>query len=236
MGRSPGNKGHKGTRAKNGNDNYYKGRYYISFYEEDDDGDERFYAGFNNVIEICKYLKQEINTVNINKIHQALYKALYEKENSYTRLIDGVRLKVYLIDMIDEIKENERREKEMKKFVKINSTIDFEVYPDLSTIDATNPNAPMADRLSVKPNWVHPVLILKGIHFYPSEIKNWKTIQIYNKKQILSISEEVDDIPEDERVRCEKLLKEMKKILARTTGKEKKSTSSRKVEDQQSID
>lgn len=219
----------KEARAKNGAANYYKGRYYISFYEEDD-GDERFYAGFNNVIEICKYLKQEINTVNINKIHQALYKALDDKENSYTRLIDGVRLKVYLIDMIDEIKENERREKEMKKFVKINSTITFEVYPDLCVIDATNEHAPMADRLSVKPNWVHPVKILSGIHYYPSEVKTWKTIQIYNKKQLLSISEEVDEVPADEKARCEELLKTMKKVASRKQSD--KTVTRKKVEEE----
>ena len=94
MGRAPGNQGHKGERIKNNSDSYYKGRYYITFYKEEDD-DEEFYAGFNNVVEICKYLKWEITTTNINKIHQMLYKVLYKKEEAYTKMIDGIKLKVY---------------------------------------------------------------------------------------------------------------------------------------------
>lgn len=220
MSKAPGNQGHKGTRAKNGKDSYYKGRYYIAFYREYDD-DERFYMGFNNVIEICKYLKWEVTTTNINKIHQTLYKALYEKDDPYTKMIDGVKLRVYLIDMIDEIKENERREKFMKKFVKINSTVNIEVYPDLGVIDATNPNAPMADRLNVKPNWVYPVLIMTGIHYYPAEVKDWKAIKSLEKKKILSVSENTDEVPEDEKARCEELMKKMAKISARKPAAKK---------------
>ena len=221
--KAPGNQGHKGSRAKNGRDSYYKGRYYIAFYKELDD-DERFYAGFNNVTEICKYLDWEVTTVNINKIHQTLYKALYEKDDPYTKLIDGVKLRVYLIDMIDEIKQNERREKYMKKFVKINSTTNIEVYPDLDVVDATNANAPMADRLNVKPNWVFPVLIRTGIHYYPSEVKTWKGVKSLEKKKVLSISEEIDEVPEDERAICEELKKKMAKIAARQGTKKETKT------------
>lgn len=219
---APGNQGHKATRSKSEKDSYYKGRYYIAFYRELED-DERFYIGFNNVIEICKYLKQEVNTVNINKIHQNLYKCLYSKEIVYTKMIDDIKLRVYLIDMIDEIKENERREKFMKQFVKINSTMNIEVYPDLHVIDATNEKAPMADRLNVKPNWVFPVLIMTGIHFYPSEVKNWKAVKSLEKRSILSISEEVDEVPEDEKARCMELKKKMAKVLARTPAKKEKA-------------
>lgn len=231
MARTPGKQGRKGTRAKNGPNSYYKGKYYIAFYQEEDEEDEIFYAGFNNVVEICKYKKWEVNTSNINQIHQALYKALYEKDEPYTRLIDNLRLKVYLIDMSDEIKENERREKEMKKFVKINSTINIEVYPDLSAIDTTNEKSPMADRLSAKPNWVYPILIMSGIHFYPCEIKLWKSVKALAKKNLLSLSEEVDDVPEAEKERCEEMRKKMAKVLARTAAKEDKK--SKKAEKQE---
>lgn len=222
MSKAPGNQGHKGSRAKNGIESYYKGRYYISFYKETED-DENFYAGFNNVIEICKYLKLDITTTNINKVHQALYKALYERDEPYTYLIDGVKLKVYLIDMIEEIKENERREKEMKKFVKINSTVNIEVYPDLNAIDATNKDAPMADRLNAKPNWVFPILIRTGIHYYPAEIKTWKSVKTLDKKKVLSISEECDEIPSEEKARCEELMQKMAKILNRNIPNKKES-------------
>ena len=229
MAKAPGNKGHKGSRAKNGADSYYKGRYYISFYKMEDD-DERFYAGFNNVIEICRYLKQEVTTTNINMIHQALYKALYERDEPYTYLLDNIRLKVYLIDMIEEIKENERREKFMKQFVKINSTTNIEVYPDLSAIDTTNLSAAMSDRLSAKPNWVYPVLIRQGIHFYPTEIKSWASVKSLVKDKILSISEEVDDIPEDEKAICAKLLETMKKIARRQGAKKEEKAAPKKDE------
>ena len=224
--------GHKSPRAKSGSSSYYKGHYYISFYKEED-GDETFYTGFNNVIEICKYNKMEVNTTNINMIHQALYKALYERDEPYTRLIDGVRLKVYLIDMTDEIKENERREKEMKKFVKINSTINIEVYPDLSAIDTTNMSAAMPDRLSAKPNWVYPILIKTGIHYYPVEIKGWKSVKALERNGKLSISEEVDDVPEAEKAKCEEMRKKMAKVLARTGVKkeEKKTAKAEKPEE-----
>lgn len=218
MSRAKGNQGHRGTRAKNGVESYYKGKYYISFYKDEGD-DESFFAGFNNVIEICKYLKWERTTTNINMIHQALYKALYERDEPYTYLLNGIKLKVYLIDMTEEIKENERREKFMKQFVKINSTINIEVYPDLDAIDTTNPNAAMADRLSVKPNWVYPILIRTGIHFYPCEVKNWKSVRCLEKDKVLSISEEVDDVPEDEKKICTEMKKKMARILARTMGK-----------------
>ena len=214
MKKAPGNQGHKGSRTKNGATSYYKGRYYISFYKEFDD-DESFYAGFNNVVEICNYLKWEVNTNNINKIHQALYKALYERDEPYTKLINGVRLKVYLIDMIEEIKENERREKFMKKFVKINSTVNIEVYPDLNALDTTNLAAQLADKLSAKPNWVYPILIRTGIHYYPTEIKSWKSVKALAKASKLSISEEVDNVPDDEQEACKKMLEKINKIARR---------------------
>ena len=221
--------GRKGSRAKSSLNSYYKGRYYISFYKDEGD-DETFYAGFNNVIEICKHNKWEVTTSNINMIHQALYNALNENNEPYTKLIDVFRLKVYLIDMNDEIKENERREKEMKKFVNINSTKNIEVYPDLNALDTTNPNAAMADRLSVKPNWVYPILIRTGVHYYPAEIKNWSSVQELKKNKILSVSEEVDEVPDDEKTICEEMRKKMAKILARTKNTSSNNNSKPKPE------
>lgn len=234
MGRAPGNQKHKGKRTKIGNNFYYKGRYYIAFYREVDD-DEEFYLGFNNVVEICKYLKWEITTTNINKIHQLLYTMLYKKDECYTKLIDGVKLKVYLVDMIDEIKENERREKDMKRFVKINSTIAIEVYPDLSAIDTTNEHAPMADRLSAKPNWVIPVLIRTGIHYYPSQIKTWSAVKALQEKNVLSISEEVDDIPDVEKEICEALLKKMERVASRKTETKTQSNATKQTASKQTV-
>ena len=212
-------KGCSGNRAKIGKDIYYKGRYYLAFYE-DVGNDERYYTGFNNVIEICKYKKLEVTTTNVNIIYQALYKALKEdKEKHYTTLIDNKLLSVHLIDMIDEIKENERREKEMKKFIQIHSEIAIEVYPDLSATETTNVDAHVADRFAAKPNWVHPILIQKGLHYYPTEIKNWKAVKALEKKKLISIATEVDDVPESEKEKCEKMRKEIDKISNRVLPK-----------------
>jgi len=224
-------KGCSANRAKIGKEIYYKGRYYLAFYEDVENNDERYYIGFNNVTEICKYKKLEVTTTNVNIIYQALYKALKEgKEKHYTTLIDNKLLSVHLIDMIDEIRENERREKEMKKFIQIHSEITIEVYPDLSATETTNVDAHVPDRFAAKPNWVYPILIEKGLHYYPTEIKNWKAVKALQKKKLISVSEEVDDVPEREKEKCEKLRKQMEKILRRDVSK-KESSKTTKVEE-----
>ncbi len=62
-------KGCSGNRSKIGKDIYYKGRYYLAFYEDVENNDERYYAGFNNAIEICKYKKLPVTTTNVNMIY-----------------------------------------------------------------------------------------------------------------------------------------------------------------------
>lgn len=216
-------KSNKNPRAKIGNEKYYKGRYHLAFYEDSPNGeDEIYYAGFNNVVEICKYKKMEINPTNIKIIYQNLYKALKDgQEKHYTKIIDDKKLCVYLIDMIDEIRENERREKFMKEFVQIHSEISIEVYPDLSAIDTTNKAAHIADQFAAKPNWVHPILISKGLHYYPSEIKNWKSVKALARKKLISVSEEVNEVPEAEQAKCAEMKKTISKIANRSTEKKK---------------
>lgn len=214
-------------RAKGEKDTYYKGKYYITFYQKiiiGGEEDERFYAGFNNVVEICNYKKWPLTTNNINRIHQILYKALDSDKEHITRLIDDIPLKIYLIDMSEEIKENERREKEMKKFVKISSTISIEVHPNLSAKDTTNLAAHMADRLGASPSWVCPILIRKGIHFYPTEIKSWKAVKALEKKQLLSISEEAEEVPAEEKEICAKMKEDIEKYLRSQPQPEKKTS------------
>lgn len=215
---APGNLGNKGSRSKHGARAYYKGRYHIAFYQETE-GDEVFYIGFDNVADICRYLGWGTSPKAMKRAYLALYKCLYGADDPHTKLIDGVKLKPYLIDMSEEIEEDERRQRDMKRFVKINSTINVEVYPDLDAIDTTNEAAPMADRLSAKPNWVFPILIREGIHYYPSAIKEWKSVKSLEKHSKLSVSEEVDSIPDDERAACDKWEAWIKKLNARKSSK-----------------
>lgn len=232
---APGNQGNKGQRAKHGFRSYYKGHYHIAFYRECD-GDETLYRGFDNVAEICRYLGWGTGPKEMKSVYITLYKCLYEGGDPHTKLIDGIRLKPYLIDMSEEIEEDERRERDMKKFVKINSLIDIEVYPDLDAIDTTNPAAPMADRLSAKPNWVYPVLIKKGIHFYPSEIREWKSVKSLGKLNKLSVAEDVDDISEDDRKECEKILKTISRLKSRKNSQREESKAAKAKQADQPVE
>lgn len=220
--------GHKDPRNKIGEPSYYKGRYHIAFYKEEGQN-EILYAGFDNALEICRYLKASPTPQTLNAIYQSLYRCLFGDERSrYTKLIDGIKLKAYLIDMSEENEEIERREN-MKKFIKINSMIDVEVYPDLGAIDATNPNAPMADRLSVKPDWVYPVLIRKGIHSYPSEVAGWKSVKRLAEKNLLSISEGLDEPSEEDKQMCEEMSVKMKRVASRQSAKKETKKEEPKV-------
>lgn len=207
--------GSKSQRAKHGARAYYKGRYHIAFYKERDDGDESLYMGFDNVAEICRYLGWGTDPKSMKRVYLTLYKCLYGEDTPHTKLIDGVKLRPYLIDMSEEIEEDERREKFMKKFVKISSSITIEVYPDLNAIDTTNKAAAMADKLSSKPNWVFPVLIKSGVHYYPAEVRTWKAVKALEKHQKLTVSEPTDDITPEELEMCQKILKTVERFSAR---------------------
>lgn len=93
--------GHRDQRAKRGPESYYKGRYYIAFYKVEGD-DEAFYAGFDNVADICRYLGWGVTPSSMNRAHQTLYKCLHSECGPYTKLIDGVKLKLCLIDMSED--------------------------------------------------------------------------------------------------------------------------------------
>lgn len=76
---------------------YYKGRYYIAFY---DATDEFVITVFNNVKQICVYKNRELNKDNINLTHVELYRALKKAECS-TRMLDGSLMHIHLIDVKD---------------------------------------------------------------------------------------------------------------------------------------
>ena len=77
---------------------YYKGRYLINFYDEDDEWEVR---SFNNIKEICAYKKLEINLKNYTLIKVELYRAL-KRPTHKTRRLDGTLMHVHLIDLIDD--------------------------------------------------------------------------------------------------------------------------------------
>lgn len=99
----------------------------------------------------------------------------------------------------------------MKKFVKMQSTMNIQVTSGLQSIDMSNKDAHVADRLNVKSAWVGTkVLIKQGTGFYPSEIKAWNSVKMLADKNIITIGSETDECEnqaEVEKVR-DTLLKE----------------------------
>lgn len=74
---------------------YYKGRFFIVFYDE---SDERLKYMFDNVREILKFQKKEFTQKNVNKINVEIYMALRRKDHQ-TRFLNGELLRCYLIDL-----------------------------------------------------------------------------------------------------------------------------------------
>lgn len=79
-------------------DKLYKDRYVILFYERDDDTLKYM---FDNVRQICKELKWEINKRNLNIIQVNITRSLRRK-NHQTNLFRGQCLRVYIVDVCDE--------------------------------------------------------------------------------------------------------------------------------------
>ena len=87
----------------------YKGRYFLAFYDKSDE--ELLYI-FNNIEEILKYKKEEINYYNKNITGVKLCRAL-KNQGNFTRMIDGSLMRVYIIDT--EGSDEELIEKENRK-------------------------------------------------------------------------------------------------------------------------
>lgn len=113
----------------------------------------------------------------------------------------------------------------MKKYVLITSTITIEVTRDLGSVNLTNPTAPMADKLNVKPAWVSfRYLIKAGTYYYPAQIKNWKTVKALESDRLLTIGAETDDCgntPKDEVEKIDEAINKMKNADARNKQLEK---------------
>lgn len=96
----------------------------------------------------------------------------------------------------------------MKNFVKIQSIINITVDAGLTCINMTNADARVAERLKVQPTWVGTRINLEvGAHYYPAIIKTWDSVKSLAKRNILTIGEECDECPEQEKVEamCQKL-------------------------------
>lgn len=79
----------------------YKNKYVIAFYERDDD---TLKYVFDNLTEVCKELGLEVNRKNMNRIQVDIYRSLRRK-NHQTNIFRGQCMKVYLVDVVDDIDE-----------------------------------------------------------------------------------------------------------------------------------
>jgi len=86
----------------------------------------------------------------------------------------------------------------MKNYIRIQSKIDVAVTAGLQSINMSNKDAHVADRLNVKSAWVGTrVLVHKGIGVYPNELKNWDSVKSLVKNGILTLGEEYEEVPTD---------------------------------------
>lgn len=82
---------------RRGSFNFYKGKYFIAFYENDDD---TYITSFNNVREILIYKNMSVTRTNVNLMNVELYRAL-KRDDHRTQMLNGKTMRVYLIDIDD---------------------------------------------------------------------------------------------------------------------------------------
>lgn len=101
----------------------------------------------------------------------------------------------------------------MKKYVKIQSTMNITVTGGLFAQDVTNPDAHVPDRLKVQPLWPKTMVDIKeGVGYYPAEISTWSTVKNLEKDKILTIGQQYDEIPTDEGMDVSKIEKDSKEL------------------------
>lgn len=99
------------------------------------------------------------------------------------------------------------------KYVKISSTVEITVTCGLQYEDHTNKDAHVPDRLKIAARWPKCNYALHvGVNYCPVEIKNWRTVQALAKQNIITIGEEVDEIPVDRQEDSMKAAKAIRSI------------------------
>ncbi len=80
---------------------FYKGKYFIAFYDKND---EQILYTFDNVREILNFQKKDVNDYNWRLVNIELYRALKSDEHFVT-FLTGEAMRVYIIDKEEEIYE-----------------------------------------------------------------------------------------------------------------------------------
>lgn len=96
-----------------------------------------------------------------------------------------------------------------KPFVRIQSNININVTAGLHHQDVTNPDAHVADRLKVNPQWPKlTCMIRQGVGIYPSEIVEWPSVKSLAADKILTIGEYLDSAEDNAQVEVKKNLQQ----------------------------
>lgn len=122
----------------------------------------------------------------------------------------------------------------MKKFVRIQSSINIRVTGGLQSINATNFKSPNADRLNVKPAWTGLMCTIEeGAHYYPSEIKNWSTVKSLAEAGKITIGEETDTISDkDEEAKMTELKNKIQYELKKFEERRKQTEEALKLKEE----
>ena len=108
----------------------------------------------------------------------------------------------------------------MKKFIRIQSEKDIDVTEGLQSIDMTNKDAHVPDRLRVASAWVQTrIPIRKGAHDYPAVVQNWGSVKSLIAHGVITLGLESDTTNEPEaEAMYEKYYREKEKYLARAAA------------------
>ena len=108
--------------------------------------------------------------------------------------------------------------KNEKKFIRIESKMNITVTTELAHMDVSEPDAHVPDRLRIAPQWQHTTVDIKqGTGYYPAYIKDWNSVQVLSKANVLTLGEEVDECENQQQV--EETMKELDRNLEKVKNK-----------------
>ena len=88
-------------------------------------------------------------------------------------------------------------ETQVRKFIRIQSKMTILVTPGLQLSDYTDEKKAVANKLNIKPRWqAGSIQIKEGAHYYPAEIAKWNTVKALVEKEILTLGEITENIPD----------------------------------------
>lgn len=92
----------------------------------------------------------------------------------------------------------------MKKFVRIQSTRNVNLFESLSAINMTNENSRVQEPFRVAQAWSKTCILVKqGTGYYPAVMKDWATVKTLVKNGELTIGEETDVVPDEYKAEAE---------------------------------